>query len=47
MFIFFIWSDDIIFSILNMNHKKFEIENNIKYKILLVARIIDFDFDEL
>ena len=48
MFIVLIWSDDIIFSTLNMNPlKKFQIEKNINYKILIDACIIDSDFEEL
>ena len=47
MFIFFIWSNDIIFSSLNMNPKKIQIEKSIKYKFFIPACIIDFDFEEL
>ena len=48
MFIFLIWPDDIIFSTVNMNPKKtIQTKKRIQHKALLVASIIDSDFEEV
>ena len=47
MFIFLFWLDDTIFSNLNTNPSKIQIEKNIKHKKFIATHIIDSDFEEL